>query len=425
MTLSRVVVFLSIVGAVFGAIHYYLWARLVRDVGWPAPTHQLLTVLLIALGVLLPLSFLLARALPLSREVTSPLMWVLYTWMGLMFCLFVLLLPADLVRGIAWIIERLSGHPIDPERRLLLARLFGGAVGLGGLGMAAVGLWTASRPVAVKPVEIPVRGLPAAFAGFRIVQLTDVHVGPTIGREFIERLVARTNALEPDLVAITGDLVDGSVTQLGAFIEPLRELRARHGVYFVTGNHEYFSGADEWIARLRELGVTVLRNERAAIERDGAALDLAGIDDPTGRSFADGQGADLPRARRPRPRAPGDPPRPPAAPRPRGRRPRRRPAALRPHPRRPDLPLQLPRPAAAAVRRRPPPRRRHRRLRQRRHRLLGPADARRHPRRDHRHHPPRRLTPPNHAAPRVPLPSRRRPAPRLPPPRRSPSLRVA
>jgi hypothetical protein len=296
MTLSRVVVFLSIVGAVFGAIHYYLWARLVRDVGWPAPTHQLLTVLLIALGVLLPLSFLLARALPLSREVTSPLMWVLYTWMGLMFCLFVLLIPADLVRGIAWIIERLSGHPIDPERRLLLARLFGGAVGLGGLGMAAVGLWTASRPVAVKPVEIPVRGLPAAFAGFRIVQLTDVHVGPTIGREFIERLVARTNALEPDLVAITGDLVDGSVTQLGAFIEPLRELRARHGVYFVTGNHEYFSGADEWIARLRELGVTVLRNERAAIERDGAALDLAGIDDPTGRSFADGHGADLPRA---------------------------------------------------------------------------------------------------------------------------------
>lgn len=296
MTLSRVVVFLSIVGAVFGAIHYYLWARLVRDVGWPAPTHQLLTVLLIALGVLLPLSFLLARALPLSREVTSPLMWVLYTWMGLMFCLFVLLIPADLVRGIAWIIERLSGHPIDPERRLLLARLFGGAVGLGGLGMAAVGLWTASRPVAVKPVEIPVRGLPAAFAGFRIVQLTDVHVGPTIGREFIERLVARTNALEPDLVAITGDLVDGSVAQLGAFIEPLRELRARHGVYFVTGNHEYFSGADEWIARLRELGVTVLRNERAAIERDGAALDLAGIDDPTGRSFADGHGADLPRA---------------------------------------------------------------------------------------------------------------------------------
>jgi uncharacterized protein len=236
------------------------------------------------------------RVFPVSRAVQSPISWVLYTWMGLMFCLFVLLVPADIVRFLAWVIEKFSGAPVDPARRLFLARLFGGVVGLGGLGMAAWGLYAASRPVAVKRVDVAVTDLPAAFAGFRIVQLTDIHVGPTIGRDFIDQLVARTNALQPDMVAITGDLVDGSVATLGPFLEPLQGLVARHGVYFVTGNHEYFSGADEWIAHLRGLGITVLRNERVTLEQDGAAIDLAGIDDPTGRSFAPGHGPDLARA---------------------------------------------------------------------------------------------------------------------------------
>ncbi len=294
MTATRLAIFLSVITTVFGGIHYYLWARLVRDVGWPAPIHRWLTVVVVVLAVLVPLGFVLVRLLP--RDLLSPLMWVVYTWMGLMFFLFVLLIPADLVRGVAWVIERIGGAPVDPERRLLLSRVFGGVVGLGALGMAGLGLWSASRPVAVKPVSVALRGLPPAFAGFRIVQLTDIHVGPTIGQAFIDQLVARTNALEPDLVAITGDLVDGSVAALGKFVEPLKNLRARHGVYFVTGNHEYFSGADAWISHLRGLGITVLRNERVTLEQGGQVIDLAGIDDPTGSNFAAGHGADLTRA---------------------------------------------------------------------------------------------------------------------------------
>ena len=294
MTVARVVVFFSVLVTILSAVHYYLWARLVRDVGWSAPYHDALTLALIVLAALLPAGFVLMRLLP--RGLLSPLMWALYTWMGLMFFLFVLLIPADIVRGVAWLIDWISGAPVDPARRLLLARIFGGAVGLGGLGMAGYALYSAARQVAVKPVQIALRGLPDAFAGFRIVQLSDIHVGPTIGRRFIEDLVARTNALQPDLVAITGDLVDGSVADLGALVEPLRELRARHGVYFVTGNHEYFSGADAWIEHLRGLGVTVLRNERVELERDGQRIDLAGIDDPTGGSFAAGHGPDLARA---------------------------------------------------------------------------------------------------------------------------------
>ena len=294
MSVARLAIFLSVVLSVTAGIHYYLWARLVRDVAWPAPWHTWLSVAVIALAVLMPTGLMLTRLLP--HRVTSPIMWVLFCWMGLMFFLFVLLIPADLVRGVASLIDHIGGAPPDPARRLLIARLFAGAVGLGGLGMASWGFYSAMRPVAVKPVQIAITDLPANFHGFRIVQLSDVHVGPTIGRAFIDQLVARTNALQPDLIAITGDLVDGSVAKLGHFVTPLAKLRARHGVFFVTGNHEYFSGADAWIAHLRSLGVTVLRNERVTLEQDGHHIDLAGIDDPTGRSFAPGHGSDLPRA---------------------------------------------------------------------------------------------------------------------------------
>ena len=167
----------------------------------------------------MPLGLVLVRLLP--RDVLTPVMWAIYTWMGLMFFLFVLLIPADIVRGIAWLIDWFGGAPPDPARRQFLSRLFGGVVGVGGLGMAGWALYSASRPVATKPVRGRPARPPPAFAGFRIVQLTDIHVGPTIGRDFIEQLVARTNALQPDLVAITGDLVDGSVAELGALVEPL------------------------------------------------------------------------------------------------------------------------------------------------------------------------------------------------------------
>jgi predicted MPP superfamily phosphohydrolase len=145
----------------------------------------------------------------------------------------------------------------------------------------------------VKQVRVPLGKLPKELSGYTIVQLTDIHVGPTIGRAFIEQIVRTTNALQPDLVAITGDLVDGSVAALGALVEPLRELRAKDGVFFVTGNHEYYSGVDAWLAHLGTLGIRVLRNERVAL-RDG--LDLAGVDDTSAGGFGRGHGQDVARA---------------------------------------------------------------------------------------------------------------------------------
>jgi predicted MPP superfamily phosphohydrolase len=294
MSPVRIAAFLLIASSVLGSIHYYLWARLVRDTRLPEPWSTVATAALAFLGVLIVGGMLIARATP--RAFSSPVMWVVYTWLGLFFFLFMLLGSVELVRGIIAIVQRLGGvPPPDPERRQFLARLVGGVVGAGGLGLGTYGLVNVLRPVAVKQVQVAMSTLPAAANGFRIVQLTDVHVGPTIGKEFIEELVTRVNALEPDLVAITGDLVDGSVAELGPLVAPLAKLKAKEGVYFVTGNHEYYSGVDEWIAFLGTLGVRVLRNERLPI-RGAEGFDLAGIDDPSGTSYGKGHGPDLARA---------------------------------------------------------------------------------------------------------------------------------
>src|SRR6185436_19579935 len=105
--------------------------------------------------------------------------------------------------------------------------------------------------VAVRPVRVRLRRLPPALSGFRVVQLSDLHIGPTLGRDWLDRIVDRVNALQPDVVAITGDLVDGSVAELAQHVAPLARLRARHGTFFVTGNHEYYSGVHGWVAELQ------------------------------------------------------------------------------------------------------------------------------------------------------------------------------
>jgi predicted MPP superfamily phosphohydrolase len=150
--------------------------------------------------------------------------------------------------------------------------------------------------VALKDVDVRLRRLPRSRDGTTIVQLTDVHVGPTIRRGFVETIVAQVNALAPDIIVITGDLVDGSVEELREHVAPLANLRARHGVFFVTGNHEYYSGVDAWCEELPRLGIRVLRNERVAIGKGADGFDLAGIDDAHAYQYGNGHGADLERA---------------------------------------------------------------------------------------------------------------------------------
>lgn len=270
--LVRYALFFAVALLVMGGTHYYIWARLVRDAALPGGWHRAATIAILVLFVMLMSGFIAFRFLP--RSAASPMMWVSYTWLGVLFFLVLSLAATDLVRVVA-----LRMAPEDPERRLFIFRMLGGAAALLGFGASTAGIVSALSRLDVAKIRVPIDRLKAPA---KIVQITDVHVGPTIGREFIEEIVARVNALEPDVVAITGDLVDGTVEQLAEHVAPLAKLRAKHGVFFVTGNHEYYSGADEWIAHLRSLGIRVLRNEHVPIGGEDG-FDLAGIDDMSAR----------------------------------------------------------------------------------------------------------------------------------------------
>jgi predicted MPP superfamily phosphohydrolase len=247
-----------------------------------------LTVAIFALAALVPLVFLGMRWLP--RAVIGPAAWIVYTWLGFALYLFLLTALSDAARGVAAIAGVL---PNDPERRRLLARAVAGAVAVASGFIGLAGAANVARGFAVRRVRVPLARLPRSASGYSIVQVTDVHVGPTIGRAFIEAIVRETNALAPDMVVITGDLVDGTVEQLRHLVEPLRDLKAKDGIFFVTGNHEYYSGADAWIAHLGSLGIRVLRNERVAI---GDAFDLAGVDDTSAHRMLPHHGQDVPKA---------------------------------------------------------------------------------------------------------------------------------
>lgn len=217
--------------------------------------------LLLAAGILVPRS--------LRRS--GVLAWVGLTAMGF----FSTLLVTTLLRDVFLIAARvsMSGSRYQTllEPSALCALVLTVAV-------TAAGLMIARRPRIVN-VDIPISRLPKALHGFSITQISDVHVGPTIRREFVERLVRRVNGLRADLIAVTGDLVDGSVLELAPHTAPLAQLSARHGVYFVTGNHEYYSGEAAWSQEIRRLGLTVLKNQHVVLDHDGASLVLAGVDD--------------------------------------------------------------------------------------------------------------------------------------------------
>ncbi|MFI2373105.1 metallophosphoesterase [Streptomyces sp. NPDC018833] len=184
-----------------------------------------------------------------------------------------------------------DAHRAALSRRVFVARVVGGAAATAALGTVGYGTYGVLRGPRVKRVTVPLAKLPRAAHGYRIAVVSDIHLGPILGRAHTRRIVDSINATQPDLVAVVGDLVDGSVADLGSAAEPLAGLRSRHGAFFVTGNHEYFSGADEWVDHVRELGLRPLRNERVEI---AGGFDLAGVDDVAGED--EGQGPDFVRA---------------------------------------------------------------------------------------------------------------------------------
>jgi predicted MPP superfamily phosphohydrolase len=291
---------------VLALVHAYLWARLVRSTTRPGPVRRRLTVVLAFLALLVAAALLLRHTLPLV--VAAPLDWIAYTWLGTAFYLFLVLLVLEPVR---LVLRRWSRSPDavsppagqvgpepepvpDPARRLFLARSLAGTAGLVALGTAGTGVYLANAAPVVRRVPVTLQRLDPALDGLRIVTFSDGHLSPTYGGRRFERLVEIVNQQRPDVVAIVGDLVDGDVAELAADAAPLADLVSEQGVFFVTGNHEYFVDTTAWLRHLPTLGVQVLRNERVPIRRGAASFDLAGVDDRTAaESGLAGHGADL------------------------------------------------------------------------------------------------------------------------------------
>jgi hypothetical protein len=283
-------VFLTVAVALLGGMHGYLWMRLVRDPGLADPWRRILSVALVVLTFSVPIGMLALRLAPRPLDRWIPA--AAFTWLGVGFLLFVAVLALDLARlaaeGATLLADYLRSRPDpppDPARRVFVARALAGTAAVATAGIAAYAFRKATGPAEVNEVPVRLERLPPALSGLTIAQVSDLHVGPTIGERAVRRIVDQVNALRPDVVAVTGDLVDGGIPELGAAVAHLGALRARHGVYFVTGNHEYYGdprrqgGVDAWVAELRRLGIRVLRNERVTIGDPGASIDLAGVDD--------------------------------------------------------------------------------------------------------------------------------------------------
>lgn len=280
-------------GAGMAGLHYYLWSRLVKNTHMTSPWSKWLTGLFMLMAIGVPATVILARFVSpvFGRTVGYPV----FIWMGLGLMLFSILGFLDLARFAhkgARAVARRPERPVNPERRRFFNRVIGGGAAATAVSATGFGVYQALKTPDVKDVPIELSRLPKQMDGFTIVQITDIHIGNTIGRDWVQDMVDKVNAAKGDLIAITGDLVDGSVPKLRDAAAPLAQLQAEHGVYFVTGNHEYYSGADAWIEHIRSLGIRVLRNERVHIGNGEYGFDLAGIDDRSAGRWK-GHGPDL------------------------------------------------------------------------------------------------------------------------------------
>ncbi len=345
--MTAVLAFVGVMALVTGLIHLYLWKRLVRDTTRPGRWRRLGGLLAVVLAVLVPATLVATRSgfggLAWPGYLWLALMFYLLVLLAL--------LELPMLAAKLWLRRRAvtppdgrrepalvggseqgdppagapprapagmpaappAGAPADtgapppaggdgpapagrevsprndhdPDRRLLLARGAAIFAGLTAAGVTGYGVRTALGPPQLDRVQIPLAKLPRAMDGVRIALVSDIHLGPLVGRTHTERIVAKINSLDPDVVAVVGDLVDGTVAELGPAAAPLRGLRARHGSFFVTGNHEYYSGHEEWIDEVARLGLRPLRNERLPIPARGGVFDLAGVNDVTGETAGD------------------------------------------------------------------------------------------------------------------------------------------
>lgn len=277
--------FVGFVLVIVVLLHLYLYRRAVHDVVASRRARLLGAGVIVVLGLVMVAALLTRRVL--APETARPLHLVGFTWLAIG-------LYAALVLGVGEIVRlvlRMVRGRVSEDRRRFLARVVAGTAAVTAVGTVSYGAVVARQP-RVERREVLLDRLDPAFDGFTIAAVSDIHLGPLVDGDDLAAIVALVNGTAPDVVAVVGDLVDGTVEELGGYAAPLADLTAP--AYFVTGNHEYFSGAAGWVEFLPTLGLRVLRNEREEIRRGDAVLHLAGCDDRTAAaSGVPGHGFDL------------------------------------------------------------------------------------------------------------------------------------
>src|SRR6185436_9361071 len=273
MRLSRRL--LSLV-ALLALFHLYIGLRLLPPLALGTTGLVIGWLALLASCLMMPLAVFARSAR--DEEWSDRFAWVGLTTMGLFSSLLVFTLLRDIVLLI-------SGAFLNTSQLVAFDRLTAIAtISIAGLA-TLIGLFNARRRAAIVDVDVPVANLPAELHGFSIAQISDVHVGPTIKYEYVAAIVDAVNGLDADVIAVTGDVVDGNVPQLAAHVAPLSRLRSRHGTYFVTGNHEYYSGAQAWTREFERLGMRVLTNEHVVLMHREHQIVVAGVTDYSAHHF--------------------------------------------------------------------------------------------------------------------------------------------
>jgi uncharacterized protein len=296
----KVILLVVVVCLVWGAAHAYVGWSLGRFVRNSRRRHALWTVL--AVSFVITLSAALLRRSGLPEAILDPLQRVNFLLMGAFTLLWSLVVLRDLGYLVARLIRRVVSGPDEDDQPTDLGRrtLFHNTLNTGLMGAAVVGTGYGYRQARKVPpvveIDVPVEGLAAELDGLRIAQISDTHIGPTLKGDFLEAVVERVNAARPDLITFTGDMVDGYVDDMRAEIAAIADLDAPLGVYWVTGNHEYYWDGPAWCDEVERHGVSVLVNAHRVVDVGSARLLVGGVTDFRAGRDVDGHSSDPHRA---------------------------------------------------------------------------------------------------------------------------------
>lgn len=263
MIILNFVLFLLIFSSIYLGIHYYIYLRIVKGLQIARAGAAFLKWMVL-LGALLFIGSKLLSA-------QYPLYWLSYIgglWMGFVSITFSVFIVKDLAGLILkW----------NPKLSTIIALVIA-------LALTGYSAYNESRGPVIKVMDIPLHNLPQELDGFSIVQLSDIHLGILTKKEWLGNVVDKTNELAPDLIAFTGDLIDENPDKLGRFLEILNRLNAKHGVFIVAGNHEFYPGINKFERFLRQTDFVLLRNRSVEV---AGGLIIAGIDDATAQRMTD------------------------------------------------------------------------------------------------------------------------------------------